>query len=33
MRSATSYFDKTLIRMDLRRYWPLLFLYTAVWII
>lgn len=33
MRSATSYFDKTLIRMDLRRYWPLLFLYTAVWIV
>ena len=33
MRSATSCFDKTLIRMDLRRYWPLLFLYTAVWIV
>jgi len=31
MRSATSFFDKTMIRMDLRRYWPLLFLYTAVW--
>ena len=31
MRSATSYFDKTLIRMDLRRYWPLLFLYTGIW--
>ena len=33
MRSVTSSFNKTLIRMDVRRYWPLLFLYTAVWIV
>ena len=33
MRSATSFFNKTIIRTDVKRYWPLLFLYTAVWII
>ncbi len=33
MRSATSFFDKTLIRTDVRRYWPLTFLYTAIWIV
>ncbi len=33
MRSATSFFDKTLIRTDVRRYWPLLFVYTGVWMI
>ena len=33
MRSATSCFNKTLIRTDVKRFWPLLFLYTAVWII
>ena len=33
MRSATSFFDKTLLRTDVRRFWPLLFLYTAVWVV
>ena len=33
MRSATSFFNKTLIRTDVKRFWPLLFLYTAVWIV
>ena len=33
MRSATSFFDKTLIRTDVRRYWPLLFVYTGIWTI
>ena len=31
MRSATSCFNKTIIRTDVKRFWPLLFLYTAVW--
>lgn len=31
MRSATSFFNKTIIRTDVKRFWPLLFLYTAVW--
>lgn len=31
MRSGTSFFDKTLFRTDLRRYWPLLFVYTGIW--
>ncbi len=31
MRSGTSFFNKTLIRTDIRRYWPVLFAYTAVW--
>ena len=33
MRSATSCFNKTLIRTDVKRFWPLLFLYTAAWIL
>lgn len=33
MRSATSFFDKTLARTDVRRYWPLLFVYTGIWTI
>ena len=33
MRSATSFFDKTLVRTDVRRYWPLLFVYTAFWLL
>ena len=33
MRSATSCFNKTLIRTDVKRFWPLLFLYPAVWVI
>ncbi len=33
MRSATSFFDKTLIRTDVRRYWPLLFFYTGIWVV
>ena len=32
MRSATSYF-KTLLRSDLRHYWPVGFVYAAIWII
>ena len=31
MRFATSCFKKTIIRTDVKRFWPLLFLYTAVW--
>ena len=31
MRSATSFFDLTLIRTDLRRFWPLWFFYTGIW--
>ncbi len=31
MRFGTSFFNKTLIRTDVRRYWPVLFAYTAVW--
>lgn len=31
MRFATSCFNKTIIRTDVKRFWPLLFLYTAVW--
>ncbi len=31
MRSGTSFFNKTLIATDFRRYWPILFGYTAVW--
>lgn len=33
MRSATSFFDKTLVHTDVRRYWPLLFVYTAFWLV
>lgn len=33
MRSVTSCFDKTIIRTDVRRYWPLLFFYTGIWTI
>lgn len=32
MRSATSFF-KTLVRSDLRHYWPIGFVYTGIWII
>lgn len=32
MRSATSYF-KTLVRSDLRHYWPICFGYTFIWIV
>ena len=32
MRSATSYF-KTLVRSDLRHYWPICFGYTFIWVI
>ena len=31
MRSATSFFNKTIIRTDVKRFWPLLFLYTGIW--
>ena len=31
MRSATSCFNKTIIRTDVKRFWPLLFLYTGIW--
>lgn len=33
MRSATSFFNPALARSDLRRYWPILFLYVGLWII
>ena len=33
MRSATSFFDKTLARSDLRHYWPILFVYSGIWLI
>lgn len=33
MRSATSFFDKTMIRTDVRRFWPLWVLYTGIWVI
>ena len=33
MRSATSFFNPALARSDLRRYWPVLFLYVGLWII
>lgn len=33
MRSATSFFNRAIARSDLRRYWPALFLYTAIWTI
>ena len=33
MRSATSFFNPALARSDLRRYWPVLFLYAGLWII
>lgn len=32
MRSATSYF-KTLVRSDLRHYWPICFGYTFIWVL
>ena len=31
MRFATSCFNKTIIRTDVKRFWPLLFLYTGIW--
>ena len=33
MRSATSFFNPALARSDLRRYWPVLFLYVGLWLI
>ncbi len=33
MRSATSFFDKTTARSDLRRHWPIAFVYTCVWLV
>lgn len=33
MRSATSFFDKTIARSDLRRHWPIAFVYTCVWLV
>ena len=33
MRSATSFFDKTIARSDLRRHWPIAFIYACVWIV
>ena len=33
MRFATSCFNKTIIRTDVKRFWPLLFLYTGIWLI
>ena len=33
MRSATSFFDKTTARSDLRRHWPIAVIYTCVWLV
>lgn len=33
MRSVTSFFNPALARSDLRRHWPVLFLYTAIWMV
>ena len=33
MRSVTSFFNPALARSDLRRHWPILFLYTAIWLV
>ena len=33
MRSATSFFDKATARSDLRRHWPIAFIYTCVWLV
>ena len=33
MRSATSFFDKTTARSDLRRHWPIAFIYACVWLV
>lgn len=33
MRSATSFFDKTTARSNLRRHWPIAFIYTCVWLV
>ena len=33
MRSAASFFDKTTARSDLRRHWPIAFIYTCVWLV
>lgn len=33
MRSATSFFDKTTAHSDLRRHWPIAFIYTCVWLV
>lgn len=33
MRSVTSFFNPALARSDLRRHWPILFLYTAIWMV
>ena len=32
MRSATSFFDKTLFRSQLKHTWPLWLGYTALWL-
>lgn len=32
MRSATSFFDKTLFRSQLKHTWPLWLSYTALWL-
>ena len=33
MRSVTSFFNPALARSNLRRHWPILFLYTAIWLV
>ena len=33
MRSAKSFFNGAIARSDLRRYWPVLFLYVGLWLI
>ena len=33
MRSVTSFFNPALARSDLRRHWPIPFLYTAIWLV
>lgn len=33
MRSAKSFFNRAIARSDLRRYWPVLFLYVGLWLI
>ena len=33
MRSVTSFFNPALARSDLRRHWPIPFLYTAIWMV
>ena len=33
MRSAKSFFNGAIARSDLRRYWPVLFLYVGLWLL